>query len=160
MARNFTALFLCLLGTWFLLSGFTSPLFITLAVFSCAIAVWLRARMRTDQKDRPFLVNIIQFPVYLVWLIKEIFKSTFSVAKLVWHPNLTLKPTFAWIPTAQQSDVGKTMYANSITLTPGTITVVVRGNQLGVHALQSESLDDLRSGEMDKRILECYKGGA
>lgn len=150
-------LFLLLLGTWWVLSGFYTPLFIGLALFSCALSVWLRIRMKTNEVQLPIFSNLLRMPIYLAWLIKEIFSSTFSVVKLVWQPKLKLKPAFAWIPTAQHSNINKTIYANSITLTPGTVTVTIRGNQLGVHALEASSLQDLREGGMDRKIHQYSK---
>lgn len=154
---NSIVVFLLLLTTWGILSGFFTPLFIALAVFSCALSVWFRYRMKTNENYPPVFSNLFRFPLYTLWLIKEIFKSTFAVARLVWTPGQKIAPSFAWIPTAQHSNLNKTIYANSITLTPGTVTVVVRGNQLGVHALENSSLEDLRNGNMDQTILKYFK---
>jgi multicomponent Na+:H+ antiporter subunit E len=152
-------LFSILLATWFVLSGFFSPLFIILGVVSCALAVWSQLRLHPDYKSTTSFSHLIQMPAYSIWLIKEIILSSFAVAKIVWQPNITISPVFAWIPTAQRESLSQTIFANSITLTPGTVTVLVRGNQIGVHALSQSGIDDLWKGDMDRRVSKLNQGG-
>lgn len=89
---------------------------------------------------------------YFLWLLKEIAKSSISVTKLIWSRDLKLNPAMDWISTKQTTDIGRVIYANSITLTPGTITVCVENKRLLVHSLDGSSLKDLEVGEMDGRI--------
>ncbi len=147
-------LFFILLATWFVLSGFFSPLFVILGVISCALAVWSQFRLHPRYESIASFTHLIHMPAYSLWLIKEIITSSFAVAKIVWRPVINISPVFAWIPTAQRDSLNQTIFANSITLTPGTVTVLVRGNQIGVHALSQSGIDDLWEGDMDRRVTK------
>jgi len=90
----------------------------------------------------------------MLWLGKEIILANISVAKHVWLGNKTISPTLATIKISQNSDIGKVIYANSITLTPGTVTVDLVGDQIVVHSLLRESIEALEAGEMDRRVTQ------
>jgi multicomponent Na+:H+ antiporter subunit E len=91
---------------------------------------------------------------YYPWLIREIAKSAWAVTKVVLHPRLPISPTMTVVRASQRSRAGVATYANSITLTPGTITVKVSGNDLTVHALVRAGADDLEGGGMDRRVRQ------
>ena len=87
---------------------------------------------------------------YLLWLFKEIFNSNIATAKVIITDKID--PEIFTIKVSQNSDVGKATYANSITLTPGTVTTQIDKNTFEVHALNSDFGDDVRNGEMDKKV--------
>ena len=89
---------------------------------------------------------------YYPWLIREIAKSAWAVTKIIINPKLPISPTMTVVRASQRTAAGVATYANSITLTPGTITVGVNGNDLTVHALVREGAIDLEGGEMDRRV--------
>ena len=74
------------------------------------------------------------------------------MSKVVLHPSLPISPTMTVVRAGQRSSVGIATYANSITLTPGTISVAVRGHDITVHALVRDGADDLEGGRMDRRV--------
>ena len=102
--------------------------------------------------------NTIKFNLHLIfyflWLIKEIIKSSISVVKIILRKDMNLNPVFEWIDSGQKNDLGIVVYANSITLTPGTVTVDIKNNMLLIHALEQASIDDLKNGKltMAKRV--------
>ncbi len=78
--------------------------------------------------------------------------------KRVLHPQMPIKPQIVEIEVDLETDVAKVLLANSITLTPGTVTVDIEGNKFIVHALTDKALESLLSGEMHarvKRIEQC-----
>jgi multicomponent Na+:H+ antiporter subunit E len=89
---------------------------------------------------------------YFPWLFWEIAKSAWGVTKVILHPRLPISPTMTKVIASQKTTVGIATYANSITLTPGTITTGVRGNVLTVHALLREGAVDVEGGGMDARV--------
>jgi multicomponent Na+:H+ antiporter subunit E len=91
---------------------------------------------------------------YYPWLIREIAKSAWSVTKVILHPKLPISPTMTVVRANQRTPAGVATYGNSITLTPGTITVGVSGNELTVHAVVTDGALDLEGGEMDRRVCE------
>ena len=79
-------------------------------------------------------------------------KSAWDVSKVILNPSLPVSPTLIRVKTSQKTEVGVVVYANSITLTPGTISVDVGHGEILVHALTRESAAGLQTGEMDKRV--------
>lgn len=148
-----------LFAFWLALSGHYTP-FLMGAGAVCAVACVLAAiRMRAaDAEGHPvelFWGAITYFP----WLIVEIVKSAWSVTKVILHPGLPISPTMTVVHSSQKTNAGVATYANSITLTPGTITVDVSGKHLTVHALVREGASDLEAGGMDRRVSQ-FEGQA
>ena len=96
---------------------------------------------------------------YFPWLLWEIAKSGWAVTKLIVHPRLPISPTMTKVIASQKTPVGIATYANSITLTPGTITIGVKGNVLTVHALVRDGATDLEGGGMDARVSQFEGSG-
>jgi len=95
---------------------------------------------------------------YLLWLTQEIFKSSFTVITIILSKDCKINPTFEWVEAKLPADsLPIALYANSITLTPGTVTVNIEGNRLLVHALLPSSIEDLAQGKMVKKIQQVYE---
>lgn len=141
-----------LFGVWLLLSGFFTPFFLGLAVVCCALVVAIALRM--DAVDREPLAITLgwRFPAYLAWLAWQIVLANLDVARRVWSPSLPIDPQLEWVPTSQRSDLGTMIYANSITLTPGNVSVSIEPGRILVHALTREGISDLVDGPMDARV--------
>tara|TARA_B100001123_G_C15304898_1_gene1022306 strand:- start:486 stop:830 length:345 start_codon:yes stop_codon:yes gene_type:complete len=88
---------------------------------------------------------------YWSWLAKEIFKANIDVAKVILSRNMDLSPRMIRVPASQSSELGIVIFANSITLTPGTVSVDIEGDEIIVHALNEELADSLIAGDMDSR---------
>jgi multicomponent Na+:H+ antiporter subunit E len=144
---------------WLALSGQYTPVLIVAGAV-CAVLVLLAAiRMRVaDAEGHPFEV-LPRALTYWPWLAVEIAKSAWAVTKIILDPRLPISPTMTVVRANQKTTVGRATYANSITLTPGTITVGVSGQDLTVHALVSAGADDLEAGGMDRRVSQ-FEGGA
>lgn len=97
--------------------------------------------------------------LYFIWLIKEIVVSSLGVMKIIWRKNLNLQPVFEWINSKQKNDTNLVIYGNSITLTPGTVTLNISNSMLLVHALEQSSIDNLKFGNftMSKRVQHISK---
>jgi multicomponent Na+:H+ antiporter subunit E len=145
-------LWLVVFGLWLLLSGHYVPLLISFGVVSSILIVWIAARLDViDHEAIPLQIKF-GYVAYLLWLGKEIAKANIDVAKLVLHPKLPISPVLLRVPATQNTDVGKVIYANSITLTPGTVSIEVEPNEILVHAITREAADGLASGDMDRRV--------
>lgn len=99
----------------------------------------------------PFNFNIT---LYLLWLVKEVWCSAISVVKIIWSPKININPGFDEIITKQSTEWGKVLYANSITLTPGTFTLNIEDNRLLIHSLIKQNI---WSDEMDNKIMKTIK---
>lgn len=138
---------------WLLLSGyFTNPLLLTLGVASCLLVVFIIRRMTLLDDDLPSLQVTLRTIAYIPWLLWEIVKANLDVAKRILHPNLPISPTIFHVKTSQRSDLGKVIYANSITLTPGTVSIYVDTDTIEVHALSQAAANELMAGAMDRRV--------
>lgn len=148
------SLWLLLFFFWILLSGHSEPLLVGLGFVSCTITVFIANRMYTiDQESHPIHLSL-KLPAYWLWLAWEIIKSNIAVVKLVWHPAMPISPTVVRVKASQASDLGKIVFANSITLTPGTVSMNVGNDQIEVHAITRTLAEDLQSGVMDRRVAE------
>ena len=147
--------FLVLFAFWLLLSGFFTAFLMLAGVVSALAVVLFGRRMDiADHEGHPVHLAPRALLVYWPWLIKEIVKSALQVASIILRPSLPISPTMVRIRCSQKTDVGRTVLANSITLTPGTISVVVGRDEFLVHALTRAGASELATGEMDRRVTE------
>ncbi len=137
---------------WVVLSGYFQPLLLVLGVVSTLIVLFIALRMEVvDRESHPVHLTL-RLPLYWLWLLWEIAKSNVVVARLIWSPSLPISPTVFQVPTSQKSQLGQVVYANSITLTPGTVSMTLENNQVRVHALTEDIAKDLQTGAMDRRV--------
>jgi multicomponent Na+:H+ antiporter subunit E len=96
---------------------------------------------------------------YLPWLMKEILVANLKVAKIILTPRLPISPMLVRYRGSQRTDLGRALYANSITLTPGTITIGVRGSDFLIHSLTRIEVEVVEEDEMDRRCTWVERGG-
>ena len=152
--RHTIMLSLTLAAFWLANTGHYTIFMLSLGVISIALVVFIAHRMDVVDHEAQPLHLTLKIPGYYVWLIKEIFLGNLLVVKHIWLGNKSISPVFATITASQKTDIGKVIYANSITLTPGTVTVNIEGDKFLVHSLLQESIEDLESGEMDRRVTQ------
>ena len=148
-------LFVALCAAWMLWSGYFKPLLLGLGLFSVLTCVYLAMRMRKTDGEGPgfsIIDHIHQLATYWPWLLVEIAKSNIDVARIVLAPKIDVDPVMIKVKASQATGMGRVIYGNSITLTPGTITVDMDGNELLVHALTQAGAEGVREGEMDRRV--------
>lgn len=137
---------------WLLMSGHYTTLLLALGAASVVGVALLVTRMRLpDREGAPFHMVLGLFR-YLPWLVAEVFKSNLAVARVILSPRLPIRPRLVDFHGHQKTDLGRFIYANSITLTPGTITVRLDAEGFRIHALTREALDGTEEGEMDRRV--------
>lgn len=143
------------MGVWLLNSGHYTPLMIGFGVASCLLVVFLSLRMGIVDDEAVPVHLIPRALVYAPWLVKEIFKSNIDVARRVLSPGRPrISPRIIEAGTTQHSDLGRVLYANSITLTPGTVSIRVHGPYITVHAIADEVAEGLLEGDMDLRVTK------
>lgn len=148
-----------LFAFWLALSGHYTVMLVSAGALSALACLYAAIRMRiVDAESHPieFVPGAL---TYFPWLMVEIAKSAWAVTKIILHPRLPISPTMTVVKASQKTTVGRATYANSITLTPGTITVGVSGNRLTIHALVKEGASDLEAGGMDRRVSQ-FEGQA
>lgn len=152
-----------LVALWLTLSGpFTLsgdyPIVMGLGVISIILAVALAYRMRIMDRETVPVAESLPLFAYWSWLGGEIFKSNIAVTKLIMKPDLDVEPRLVRVPAEQQSDLGRCVFANSITLTPGTVTVDVEEDGFLVHALDTAFTDPAGFAEMGARSDRASDG--
>ena len=153
------SLALSLFVVWLLLSGHLEPLLLGLGAASCIAVVLIARRMDViDREGHPIHLGW-KAPFYWLWLAWEVIKANLDVARRIVAPSLPISPTVIRVKTSQKTELGRVIYANSITLTPGTISLAVRRDEIEVHALSREAAAALAEGTMDRRVTQMEGAG-
>lgn len=155
-AASLTAVLVLL---WLGISGVYKPLILGLGAASIALVVWISRRMDVVGVEHNPALYSWRLPLYWGWLLWQIIIANFQVAACALQPS-RIQSRVVRVPVPQQTAVGKVAYANSVTLTPGTVTLLLEPDELTVHALHAGSAEDLESGAMAQRILWLEGGGS
>jgi multicomponent Na+:H+ antiporter subunit E len=157
---RYASLFAALYLFWLLLSGYFTAFLLT-AGAGCALAVvWLSRRMDVvDAEGHPVQLGLRAW-MYWPWLTVEIMKSAWSVSRIILDPRLPISPTLVRFKPGQHSDLGLVVHANSITLTPGTITIEAGADEFLVHGLTRDAAQGCVASEMDRRVTAFEASGA
>lgn len=148
-----------LAALWFALSGETAPLFLAFGVVSVLASLWLAARLRILDRDASPYHRIVQHLLYLAWLLVEIVKANAVVIVKILGPRHAIDPAIVRVRTTARTDLGRALFANSITLTPGTVTADVEGDRLVVHTLARERAPAHSFAKMDRNAARAADGG-
>lgn len=137
---------------WLLLSGHSEPLLIILGVASCVAVVYLSRRMDLiDHEGHPIHLSW-RVLLYWPWLLWEIVKANVDVGRTILRREMPIALRVLNLKTTQRTELGRVIYANSITLTPGTVTIALEGEDVAVHALTTGGAEGLETGDMDRRV--------
>jgi multicomponent Na+:H+ antiporter subunit E len=144
-----------------MLSGFFNPLFIVFGILSVLTSLYFTRKM--DLVGEYNILNkapsyiSFKFLTYAFWLVKEMVVSTIKLSLEIWREKPQITPALSWVGHNLQSEEKIALYANSITLTPGTISIAINGKEILVHAIQKETMEDLKSGKMESKITGTVK---
>ncbi|MCX2980638.1 sodium:proton antiporter [Halieaceae bacterium IMCC14734] len=137
--------------SWVLWSGLYKPLILGLGVFSCLLSTYLATRMGFFRHKFP-LRTLLRLPGYWWWLLLEIVKSSIDVARVVLSPSMPISPTVVELKSEGLNDAGKVILGNSITLSPGTVTIDLYKDTFLVHCLTKEGAQALQEQEAQRRV--------
>ncbi len=154
-------LFLGLVVTWLLLSGyyFDHPLIMIFGFLSCVMTAWIAHRMDVvDHEAVPYHFGF-RILAYWSWLFKQIAKANIAVTKIVFSDLGQVRPQMFKVKADGLNDMGLVILANSVTLTPGTVTVDLIDDELTIHALSKDLADPSGIMEMKKRIASLEGKG-
>jgi multicomponent Na+:H+ antiporter subunit E len=157
MKLHTISLAILLVTFWALNSGLFKPLMYILGSLSVLLVLFISSRMQVIDKESLPIYLTRSIPGYYAWLLKELVVSNIKVVGTIWRSNLQLQPALTTIKMDHLSDMGRVIYANSISLTPGTVTTEVTENSITVHALDKSSIADIGSGEMEARVRKLDK---
>jgi|LakMenEpi09Aug11_1017355.scaffolds.fasta_scaffold00314_2 multicomponent Na+:H+ antiporter subunit E len=159
--------FLALFGFWMLLSWRLDPLYLAIGLASAAgLTLWTQRLTATIvHADRPspgwLRVPVLAWRMvaYVAWILWSMIKAGVQIARIVLTPGLNIDPQELRFRTGLRSPMARTVFANSITLVPGTLTVDIEGEWVLVHALYPEAADDIISGKLQNRVARLFDEG-
>ena len=147
------------MGTWVIFSGVLDAFHLGLGVICCALVTWLSADFLFQDKSRGLAVRAAEagrFVGYAAWLLWQVVLANIHVLKLVFSQDArAVQPRLIRFKTSLKSEFARYVFANSITLTPGTVTLDVVGDEFVVHAIDQAVADEL-PGEMEKRVAAVF----
>lgn len=148
-----------LLFNWLMWSGhFADPFLFVLGIASVLFCAWLSSRMRIVDAEAALLqLGLRPAYQYFPWLVKEIIVANLAVMKIILSPQLRLKRKLIDVTAEQERALGRVILANSITLTPGTVSVNMEQGNITVHALSLEDADEDLAAEMNERVCRLER---
>jgi len=156
---RFAGMAVVLFGLWLVLSGHTEPLLLAFGVVSTLLTIWVAARLGVIDAEGQPLALLGRLLRYWAWLMGQIVLANLDVARRILAPDLRIEPSVIRVASGKRTDLGRALLANSITLTPGTVSLRVSDDEIEVHALTREAADGLLSGHMQTHAPE-YSPGA
>lgn len=151
--------FMVLFAFWVVLSGMFDAFHLTLGLISCGLVVVLNNRLSFSGIDKAtMLYRTVGMLGYLPWLFYQIVIACIDIARIVLSPRMLdlIDPQIFHFTTRLKSTFARVTFAQSITLTPGTVTVFTHGDEFTVYALTKATADSL-PGEMEERILKALE---
>ena len=153
--KNFLYLFIFLLAIWIILTNtFQYEELLTGILISFVLTLILSKNYQKLGLPPIGLKRLVYFIIYILVLLKEIIKANFDVAYRVLHPKMPIKPGIVIIKTGLKQDIAKMILANSITLTPGTFTLDIKGDELLIHWIYVRSI---KKEESTREIGERFE---
>lgn len=148
--------FLFLMAFWIPFSGMFDAFHLSLGVLCCAFVALISHKFIFEDFSREGkLKKAGRFIVYMVWLLYQIVLSNLHVVRMVFSPS-KIEPQIVKFKSTLKSDLSLVTLANSITLTPGTVTMDIIDGEFYVHALDQQVADDILTGEMEKRVAHVF----
>ena len=149
-------LFVLLFATWCIWSGHFDNIFLlTLGLLSSLFCVWLSLRMKiVDEEGTPLTLGILPLARYIPYLAGEVIKSNLTVAKIILSRDMPLRRCVVTTKMGPQTELGKVILANSITLTPGTVSIYLDDDNVSIHALSQAEADEDIASEMDRKVCQ------
>jgi multicomponent Na+:H+ antiporter subunit E len=155
--QNFVGTAFILFAFWMLLSGKFDAFHLSLGAMCCVLVAYLfHDLLFANVRVGDMRVVAARFIAYIPWLIQQIVLSNLHVASLVLRRKMPIDPQIITFKTKLETDISSITLANSITLTPGTITMDIRDGVYYVHALDQKVADDLNAGEMEDRVAHIF----
>jgi len=155
--RYAVALAFLLGAIWLAWSGHFTPLLLSFGALSCAIVIAVVLRMKIADRETVPLELVLGLPRYLPWLGWQIVKANVDVARRIIDPRLPIDPGVVRVRALQRKHAARVLFANSITLTPGTVSIDVEGDEIVVHALTREAGEEVLAGEMNRRVARAER---
>ena len=150
--------FFILFLNWVIWSGMFDAFHLSLGVISCLLVIYMSHDIlfTHDGLSYRHIREVIRFIKYIPWLLYQIVLSNIYVARLVMNPNMPIDPQVIRFKTKLKKNISMATFANSITITPGTITADIKEGEFCVHCISRKVADDLLTGEMENKVAYIF----
>lgn len=148
-----------LLLFWLVMSGKLEVFHIITGILAVSFVVWLDRRLgplSTDEETLSLHAHFLKLPVYLPWLAWQMILSSYHIGKVILVPRHRIHPMMLKFDSKMPSHAARVVLGNSITLTPGTLTLDIQGDTFWVHSLDEVSAKGLLAGDMQKRVGRLF----
>ena len=143
---------------WLGLSGHYNGLLLSLGAVSCVLVTYMSVRLGLERDGGVFVhMSTLALIRYMAWLLVQIVKANIDVTRRILSAGPNIDPLMVKVDADQVSDVGRVIHANSITLTPGTLSITCGTDGIEVHALSSEAAAELLEGEIGRRVSQVER---
>lgn len=164
-AQNLIASFISLMAFWYIMSGFFDITKSLMGVVSVGIVIAVNHKLKAhsyfaNETDVIKDLRFIYMPYYFAWLLVQIISSGINVAKILLSPSLPIKTSIVKFRVDFPNPHCKMILGNSITLTPGTLTVDIVGDEFIVHSISPVSFESIASDVMPQKVLKLFKDEA
>ena len=154
-------IFTLLMITWVVLSGQFDAFHLVLGLISCGLVTWMSSDLLFQVREQSVGERVHEgwkLAWYFLWMIWQILLANIAVLRLALVPGAMkeINPSIVHYKTNLKSNFAKFLLANSITLTPGTVTIKIMGDDFYVHAINEAAVAGL-DGEMERRIASIYR---
>ncbi len=140
---------------WILLSGEFTFVLITSGIVASLIVAYLSHDIFMGKADlKTEIGRVLKFTKYVPWLLWKVILANVEIAYLVLNPKPLVDPQIVRFKNDLKTDLGIVTLAHSITLTPGTITVVANKEEFVIHAIWQKSAEGIIDGEMQRKVKE------
>jgi multicomponent Na+:H+ antiporter subunit E len=144
---------------WLAITGSIKPFDLGIGLVLCsAVAYWADHVLWAGEHEPLSGRAWLRAPAYLLWLVKEIVVAALYVAERVLDPELSIAPVIHTHRVHFDTDTARVAFANSITLTPGTITIDVSEDTFVIHCLHESFSDGISSGDFERRVARTFDG--
>lgn len=150
--------FFILFLNWVIWSGMFDAFHLSLGVISCLLVIYMSHDIlfTREKFTSKHLIEVIRFIKYIPWLLYQIVLSNIHVASLVLNPKMPIDPQLIRFKAKLKKNISVVIFANSITLTPGTITADIKEGEFYVHCISRNVADDLLTGEMENKAAYIF----
>lgn len=154
--KTYAIPYLLLFGFWLILSPKISEQSIFMGLSVSALVVLYSKDILFDQLEMPLyqMKHFLNMTHFIAILLVEIVKANIDVAKIVLNPSLPIQPQFIRVPMMIKNDMNKVIYGNSVTLTPGTLTVDITEDDFIIHALTNEAAEAMENSFIEIWIIK------
>lgn len=156
-SRRLTVLLVILIVAWLLWSGLYKPLLLSLGAGSCLLSLYLAHRMGALDRSVYCWHVVPRLPGYWLWLLKEVAVSSYEISVIILKRDLPASPIKIEFDSIADDPVGQAILGNSISLTPGSVTLDIHEGKLTVHCFTQAGADALLEGEMNRRVAALTK---